>query len=165
LVSSSSAARAIQVDTRLSCPASVNVGETVPIDVVIENEECAAVDVRLSTGFVANSSAQNLGSTAIHGPKVAASVELEPGDCVFPTAPSTLTLDDLPAQPPFPAALAGKVAVLVLVTEWSGGAETDTCLLMPEPAATLQLAAGVLGLGLVRGVGQRGARPRSERRR
>ena len=160
----SSAAWALDVDTRLSCPSSVNVGQPVPIDLVIENDECTPVDVRLSTMFVGNATPQNIGNTAIHGPKVVTNIELEAGTCTFPPSPSTLTLNDLPAQPAFPPALAGKVAALVLVTEWSGGGETDSCLLLPEPAPTLQLGAGVLGLIALRAAGQR-ARMRAETRR
>ena len=165
LVLVASPAWALKVDTHLSCPSSVNPGQTIPIDVVIENQECTTVDVRLSTMLVSNPTQQGLGNTAIHGPVAVANVQLPAGDCAPPSGPSTQTLDDLPAEPAFPPAFAGKVAALVLITEWSGGVETDSCLLLPEPARSLQLGAGVLGLLLLGRLEARRARTRAERRR
>jgi len=161
-----SAASALSVDTALTCPEPVPpprvAGTTTPIHVRIENSECVPVDVRLSSMVTGNLN-QSVGGTTIVGPKVAAAnITVPAGNCAFPPVPGVYE-DDLEAPPLIPLSFAGKIGVLVLITEWSNGSETETCVL-PEPTLHAQLCAGVLGLLILSCLGAPRGRSRSEKR-
>jgi hypothetical protein len=162
----SAASALLSVDTKLTCPEPNppprKVGLPTPIHVRIENEECFAVNVRLSAVLTANGN-QSVGSTAIAGPKVVSpNVVVPAGNCaVFPHAPGVYE-SDLQAPPVVPQSFSGKVAVFVLLTDWNGGAESDTCLL-PEPTRGAQLCAGLLGLLILARCEAHRARQRAEK--
>ncbi|HKA15428.1 MAG TPA: hypothetical protein VKH41_10465 [Myxococcota bacterium] len=158
-----SATSATAVETTLKCPTStVLPSQTVTIHVRIENSGCAPEDVRLSSLLTANGN-QSVGSTAIAGPKVAASNLVVPaGNCSFPPV-SGVYESDLQAAPAVPASFAGKVAGVVLLTDSSSGTDTDVCVVsVPEPTRGLQLCSGLVGLVVLAHVHR--ARSRSERR-
>ena len=118
----------------VSCPSQVQVGDTLTMNVHLENKHCAAADVRLMSGIAGNA-ADSVGGVGVFGPVVASQVVVPAAtvSCGSTWAtPGTLDLN-LGAPPAAPAAHLGTVEVHLLISEWDVGTvpritRVDQCL-------------------------------------
>lgn len=145
------AGKAMAASAELTCPAQGNAGESLFVSMVLENQACAAANVRLMSSIVGNA-ADSLTGVGIFGPVVSVPVVVVPAGlnrscgcsanvCSCNSSLSCSTDGDCPrcrastpgtqnaffdTQLALPQSLSGTVATQILISEFDSGTAIET---------------------------------------